>query len=70
LDGFRCIRSGGVIKSTVYLVPEGSIRLLSPQMYFQENGAGSGKITKDGVELVLKDRTTMYFPYNRGSNLR
>jgi hypothetical protein len=52
-----------------YLVPEGNIQLFSPQVYFQENGNGSGRITKDGVELVLADGTPMYFPLHKSNNL-
>jgi hypothetical protein len=58
-----------VIKTMAYLVPEGNIRLFSPQVYFQENGNGSGEIAKDGVKLVLSDGTTMCFPLNKNNNL-
>lgn len=57
------------IKTRAYLVPDGNIRLLSPQTYFQENGTGSAKVTKEGVELVVSDGTRMVSPYNPGSNL-
>jgi hypothetical protein len=57
------------VRTTAYLVPEGNIRLFSPQVYFQENGSGSGKITGEGVELVMTDGTPMYFPLNQGNNL-
>jgi hypothetical protein len=58
-----------VIKTIAYLVPEGNIRLFSPQVYFQENGIGSGRLDKDRVELILADGTPMYFPLNKSKTL-
>lgn len=57
------------IKTKAYLVPEGNIRLLSPQTYFQENGTVSGRITAQGIELETSDGTIMHFPYECNSNL-
>jgi hypothetical protein len=57
------------IKTTVYYIPKGNIRLFGPQMYFQENGKGSGEITTKGIKLTVPDRTRLTFPYNNQSNI-
>lgn len=57
------------IKTRAYYIPEGNIRLLSPQSYLQENKRGQGKITKDEIEFTLSDGTVMVFPYHPNSNI-
>jgi hypothetical protein len=54
------------IKTRAYFIPEGNIRLFSPQTYFQENEKGSSKITARGIEA---DGTVLTFPYNQQSNI-
>lgn len=58
-----------VIKTKAHYIPEASIRLFSPQVYFKEQGGGEALLTPDYVQLTLKEGTTMQFPYNAGSNL-
>jgi hypothetical protein len=58
-----------VISTQAYYVPEASIRLFSPQTYFQENDAGQLLITARRSELTLSDGSVLEFPYNCGNNL-
>jgi Reverse transcriptase (RNA-dependent DNA polymerase) len=59
-----------VIRTTAYYVPAISIRLFSPQAYFQENGE-KGQCTFRGrtTTLELPDGSRLEFPYNSASNL-
>jgi hypothetical protein len=50
-------------------VPEGSIRLFSPQVYFQEQRRGHAKIGATGLSWTLTDNTILRFPYAGGSNI-
>jgi hypothetical protein len=56
------------ITTRAHYIPEASIRLFSPQVYFNEQG-GMSCLTKDKMLLALKDGTEMEFPYNSGSNI-
>jgi hypothetical protein len=60
----------GVIKTTAYYVPDASIRLFSPQSFFQEH-SNSGRCVIQGQKttMELPDKTVLEFPYNPMSNL-
>lgn len=51
------------IKTEAYYVPDASIRLFSPQRYFQERQRGHLHLDKDAVELETEDGTSLRFPY-------
>jgi hypothetical protein len=61
----------GVIRTQAYYVPNASIRLFSPQSYFQEHESQQGRCVIQGkkVSLELHDNTILEFPYNPGNNL-
>jgi hypothetical protein len=60
----------GVIRTMAYYVPDASIRLFSPQLYFQEkDNQGSCVIRGQKTTLTLSDQTVLEFPYNPRSNL-
>ena len=65
-DVFGTVRT---IKTTAYYVPSASIRLFSPQTYFQENDAGRFVMEARRTILTLADGSEIEFPYNPGSNL-
>jgi hypothetical protein len=60
----------GVIETDAYYVPDASIRLFSPQFYFQEY-QNNGRCIIQGMKttLELPDKTILEFPYNPQSNL-
>jgi hypothetical protein len=55
----------GVIETDAYYVPDASIRLFSPQFYFQEY-QHTGRCIIQGMKttLELPDKTILEFPYN------
>ena len=55
------------IRTVAYLVPDASIRLFSPQCYFQENHAGSLLVQHSKTILTLADKTTLEFPYQKNN---
>lgn len=63
------------IKTTAYYVPNGNIRLMSPQTYFQEqedkgNYHGALNVTSRKVVLVMpEDKRELEFPFQPRSNL-
>jgi hypothetical protein len=57
------------IGTQAYYVPQATIRLFSPQAYFQETNAGQYLMTAQGSVLTLADGSKLEFPYNHGSNL-
>ncbi len=65
-DLFGVVRT---IHTRAYYVPKATIRLFSPQSYFQEQDAGSCMVTSKCMVLTLADGTSLEFPYNNGSNL-
>jgi hypothetical protein len=65
-DVFGVIRR---IRTEAYYVPDASIRLFSPQKYFQEQEAGEYVCDSKRATLKLADGSTLEFPFNRGSNL-
>jgi hypothetical protein len=54
-------------RTTVYYVPEASIRIFSPQTYFKEKKAGSLHITHDRTALTLKDGSRLDFHYQENN---
>jgi hypothetical protein len=66
VDVFGVIRT---IRATAYYVPDATIRLFSPQTYFQEHNAGSCTIEARRTSLTLADGSTMEFPYQSNNNL-
>ena len=57
------------IKTKAYYVPEASIRLFSPQTFFQEQQAGKLVLDHKKTQLQIPDGTWLEFPYNSSSNL-
>ncbi|KAL7564904.1 hypothetical protein ACA910_009393 [Epithemia clementina (nom. ined.)] len=57
------------IRTSAFYVPDATIRLFSPQTYFQENGAGCCIVEAKKTTLTLVDGSELEFPYNFGSNL-
>jgi hypothetical protein len=57
------------MQTNALYVPEGNIRLFSPQVYFQEQKRGCSTLGQSGITWKLKDSTGMRFPYAHGSNL-
>ena len=57
------------IETEAYFVPDASIRLFSPQKYFQESDRGHLYVDKDAVTFEIKDGTRLQFPYQDGSCL-
>jgi hypothetical protein len=65
-DVFGSVR---VIETRAYYVPSATIRLYSPQQYFQEHNAGELWSNARRTVLTLADGSKLEFPYNPGSNL-
>jgi hypothetical protein len=57
------------IRTQACYVPKASIRLFSPQAYFQDQNAGQYLMTPKRSVLTLADGSELEFPYNPGSNL-
>ena len=59
------------IKTRAYFVPKATIRLFSPQTYFQESATKSGRSEFDHASLTFTthDGNRLQFPYHPGSNL-
>ena len=59
-----------IIRTTAYYVPDGNIRLFSPQSYFQEqHGRGCCSVHADRIILELLNGSELTFPYHSTSNL-
>ena len=62
----------GVVRTMAYYVPEGNIRLFSPQSYFREHGDNSQckcAFTSDQLSLTTACGSTLSFQFNEGNNL-
>jgi len=58
------------IETCAYYIPDASIRLFLPQVYFfQENKGGSLVLTQDGVIFTMANGTPFSFCNQVGSNL-
>ncbi len=58
-----------VIRTQAYHVPDATIRLNSPQTYFQEHGAGSCTFDHTQLTLTTALGNDLQFPYHPSSNL-
>jgi len=58
-----------MIRTKAFHVPEASIRLFSPQSYFQEHDRGRGTFDKSSLTFTTCDGVDLQFPYHPGSNL-
>jgi len=58
-----------VIQTEAYYIPQATIRLFSPQAYFQRHQGGHCIVHDKKIQLKLKDHTILEFPYNKGGNL-
>jgi hypothetical protein len=65
-DVFGCTRA---ITTEAYYVPKASIRLLSPQTYFQEKLDGELHMNAHRTRLTLHDGSRLEFPFSCGGNL-
>ena len=65
-DVFGVVRT---IRTKAYYVPDASIRLFSPQSYFQEKEAGGLSLDHARCRLTLHDGSELTFPFNWQSNL-
>ena len=66
VDIFGTVRT---IQTTAYYVPAATIRLFSPQTYFQEHDAGECRINSRRTSVELADGSLLEFPFNHESNL-
>ena len=58
-----------VMRTMAFYVPAASIRLFSPQLYFQANHAGRCTFDEHSVMLTTANGEELQFPYHPGSNL-
>ena len=58
-----------IVETTALYVPDATVRIFSPQSYFQENKQGSLMLNKFGTTLTLADQSTLQFPYQLHNNL-
>ena len=58
-----------VLCTPAYYIPNATVKLFSPQAYFQSCGGGSCVVTRHNVALTLSEGTTLHFPYQPGRNL-
>ena len=58
-----------VIQTEAYYIPTATIRLFSPQTYFQRQQGGHCIVQDKKIQLCLNDCTTLEFLYNKGGNL-
>ena len=57
------------IRAWAFYVPDATIRLFSPQSYFQEQGGEELRCTKNETILAMADGEALVFPYNPDTNL-
>jgi hypothetical protein len=57
------------IRAWAFYVPDATIRLFSPQSYFQDQGGGELRCTKNETILTTADGEALVFPYNPDTNL-
>ena len=57
------------IQAWAFYVPDATIRLFSPQSYFQEQGGGELRCTRHETILTLANGESLVFPYNPNTNL-
>ncbi len=59
----------GLIRVQAYYIPQATIRLFSPQSYFQKHSSGSCYFDAKVTKLTQNDGSVLTFEYNRESNL-
>ena len=57
------------IRTRAFYVPDATIRLFSPQSYFQEQGGGDLRCTRFDATLTMQNGEALVFPYNLDTNL-
>jgi len=55
------------IQTKALYVPSATIRLFSPQSYFQENASGSLRLDSTGVQFTLFDDMKLEYPTTKGT---
>jgi hypothetical protein len=65
-DVFGAIK---IIETRAYYIPDAGVRLFSPQVYFQEQQAGSYLITSTNTVLTTADGCVLTLGYQLGRNL-
>jgi hypothetical protein len=58
-----------IVTTSCYYVPDATVRLFSPQLYFIEEQHGELRMDKDGMTLETADGTKLSFPINEQNNL-
>ena len=58
-----------IIRTRAYYVPQASIRLLSPQVYFGLHEGGHGWFDHRELKLTTPTGTALHFPYQAGNSL-
>ena len=58
-----------IVRTRAYYVPVASIRLFSPQNYFQETKSGKGEFDHESLTFTTANGHRLQFPYHPGSNL-
>jgi hypothetical protein len=58
-----------IIETHAYYIPDAGVRLFSPQVYFQEQQAGSYLMTSTNTVLTTDDGCVLTLGYQLGSNL-
>ena len=58
-----------LIRTEAYYIPQATIRLFSPQSYFQHQQGGHCTVLGQKIQLHLPHDVTLEFPYNKGGNL-
>jgi len=58
-----------IIRTEAYYIPDATIRLFSPQAYFQRIGGGSCLVEGHKIKILFPEGESLEFPYNRGGNL-
>jgi hypothetical protein len=58
-----------IIETRAYYIPDAGVRLFSPQVYFQEQQAGSYLMTSTNTVLTTADGCALTLRYQLGSNL-
>jgi hypothetical protein len=57
------------VRTEAFLVEKATVRLFSPQSYFQKNDAGSSYMDKDKLSFITAEGVELQFPYHPCSNL-
>lgn len=58
-----------MIRTQAFYVPQATIRLFSPQVYFQEHNKGRGTFDGDSLTFTTAEGVDLQFPYHPCNNL-